>query len=278
MAARRKSVDLLDPTPARPVGIQQRAQRQHVILESRTARFLLEKFAWGFISTIFIQHIALLVLEDLKLAQETGGKFEDLEKLANAGGKGKHPQNCHRDIMRFCQVPTLPVFRVSLPFKDGLEHLCHVLLPHETFAAMYHNYRPAFDKYILGAPGRMKAFWDSVHLHPALEGHWVKNQPGWRTKYVPVATHGDEVPVVGVGKVWSKSFLTFQWASLLAVGMGHGTRETLFWIWGVFEKMAASGDAGTIERFLQILCWSWEVLKARKWPKKDWRGMEHLSL
>ena len=78
MAAKRKSVDLLDPTPHRPGYIQQRAQRQNVILESKTARFLLEKFAWGFISTIFIQHIALLVLEDLKLAQETGGKFEEM--------------------------------------------------------------------------------------------------------------------------------------------------------------------------------------------------------
>ena len=153
-----------------------------------------------------------------------------------------------------------------------------MLLPHETFAAIYANYGPAFNTYVLGAPGRMKAFWDSVELHPALEGHWVKKQPGWKTKYVPVAAHGDEVPVVGVGKVWSKCFLTFQWASLLAVGMGLSTRDTLFWIWGVFDKMIASGNAGTVERFLEILNWSWEVLKTRRWPLKDWRNMEHLVL
>ena len=84
MASKRKA-DLLNPGPAAgPApggGRQQRAMRQEVKLQSKVARFPLEKFAWGFISTIFLQQIAALILEDIKLAQQTGGNFDDLEDL-----------------------------------------------------------------------------------------------------------------------------------------------------------------------------------------------------
>ena len=278
MATKRKAVDLQDSGPVAGGGRQQRAMRQDVKLQSKVARFLLEKFAWGFISTILLQQIAALVLEDIKLAQQTGGKFDDLEDLAKAGSEGTEPQNIHRDILKKCYITTLPVFRVFLPFKDGLDHLCHMMLPHETFSAMYHNYRSAFDRYVLGPAGRLGTFWKSVGEHPSLEGHWIKTKGRWQDWYIPIATHGDEVPVVGVGKIWSKSFLTFQWCSMLVMGLGYSSQEILFWIWGIFEKMAVAGQQGTIERFFVIMNWSWEVLRTRRWPKEDWRGVEHLLI
>ena len=170
MASKRKAIDLLDSGPVGG-GRQQRANRLEVKLQSKVARFLLEKFAWGFITSIFVQQIAALILEDIKLAQQTGGTLDDLEDLAKAGARGKNPENVHRDVMRNCYISTLPVFRVFLPFKDGLDHLCHMMLPHETFSAIYHNYRSAFDRYVLGPAGRLGTFWKAVGGHPSLEGH-----------------------------------------------------------------------------------------------------------
>ena len=278
MANRKRKLDLGDNSSTGGGGIQQHLKQDEVVLESLVAKFLLELFAWGFISSILVQQLAYFIAQDIKLAQETGGVFKDLEKLAKAGNSGKAAQNVHRDIMTNTCVPQLPAFRLHIPFKDGLDHLTHMLLPHETFAAMYNNYRAAFDKFVLGPKGRLETFWQQVQHHPALDGHPVKNIKGWKSCMVPLGMHGDEVPVVGVGKVWSKCFLTFQWFSLLAVGTGYATKDVLIWIWGVFDKMIKTGASGTIMYFMMVLRWSLKTLMSRKWPTHDWRNVRHLAL
>ena len=47
----------------------------------------------------------------------------------------------------------------------------------------------------------------------------------------------DEVPVVGVGKVWSRCVLMFEWYSILAQAAGATTEDVMQHIRGVFEKM-----------------------------------------
>ena len=89
-----------------------------------------------------------------------------------------------------------------------------------------------------------------------MQGHPVKSRPGWKSKAVPIAFHGDGVPVTGIGKIWSKTMTMFHFTSLLS--QGH-SKEVMFWIWSVFDRLRVKGDStgeGTLETFFRILRWS----------------------
>ena len=71
---------------------------------------------------------------------------------------------------------------------------------------------------------------------------------------VPIAIHGDGVPIVGLGKGWSRVMTLSSWYSL--VGQG-ATRELLFWVWGMYDRLCTGGVAdGTRGKFLAVLKWS----------------------
>ena len=127
----------------------------------------------------------------------------------------------------------------------------------------------------------MESFWDKFENHPAMENHPLLDRPGYKRTCVPLETHGDEVPVVGIGKVWSRSALNFSWCSIIAVALGGATKDVMIYIWGVFEQIVvegASGGPGTMEVFFEIMRWSFEALFQGKWPAKDWRGVELLGV
>ena len=81
-----------------------------------------------------------------------------------------------------------------------------MLLPHELFASLYHDYPQAFEKNILpGFPDesqKLETFWQSVHNHPSLQQHPLKTRPEYWQKAVPLGIHGDDVPITGMGKTW----------------------------------------------------------------------------
>ena len=99
----------------------------------------------------------------------------------------------------------------------------------------------------------MAEFWDTVSGHPMMVGHPVKLRPDWRNKCIPVGPHGDEVPIAGIGKVWSRSALMTSWFSILANALGGSTLNIMIYLWGVFEQFvtpATSGEApGTMAVF-----------------------------
>ena len=102
-------------------GIKQRliAEREKNTYQSQLADYLLAQLAWGFLTTIQVQYLAFLCIQDLKTAGIDENQFPDLHGLAKAGTYGNNPQNVHRDINRTVQNrPTLKPFEVSLPFKD----------------------------------------------------------------------------------------------------------------------------------------------------------------
>eukprot|EP00969_Alexandrium_andersonii_P076241 3361367-Alexandrium_andersonii.AAC.1 len=66
-----------------------------------------------------------------------------------------------------------------------------------------------------GDPTRIPEFWEPMHSHPSWSSHPLKDLPDC-TKVVPLAMHGDSVPVSGVQRKWSKSVLVLSWCSLLA--------------------------------------------------------------
>lgn len=111
--------------------------------------------------------------------------------------------------------------------------------------------------------------------HPLMEGLGLDEAT--LKMCVPFGVHGDEVPITGVGKVWSKSALTFQIFSLMAAASCLATKELMLWVWSVFEKLCVAGIGGTIDTFMHIFKWSWEALASGKWPEEDWRGVRLLS-
>ena len=54
-------------------------------------------------------------------------------------------------------------------------------------------------------------------------------QDQWQQNTIPLNLHGDAVPTVGCGKVWSKMMQAYSWAGLLTVG---STQERSFFIFG----------------------------------------------
>ena len=107
----------------------------------------------------------------------------------------------------------------------------------------------------------------------------MRTRRHWQSRAIPVAVHGDEVPVLGKGKCWCKSSLNFAWYGLLAfVSTGLTTADYVFWIWGAFDAyLEADGSQDTVDEFLKILCWSLLALYTGNWPQTDHRGIEHLT-
>ena len=64
----------------------------------------------------------------------------------------------------------------------------------------------------------MFEFWHTVEerFDPKLTDHPMITQADWTSTYIPVAIHGDAVPVVKVCKAWSKSYDIYPTSSLMA--------------------------------------------------------------
>lgn len=75
-----------------------------------------------------------------------------------------------------------------------------MLLPHEAFAGLYHDYPQVFVERVVGPPGRLPDFWKAVQHHPMLAGHELLRRKGYQQVAVPISLHGDGVPIAGVGK------------------------------------------------------------------------------
>ena len=142
-------------------------------------------------------------------------------------------------------------------------------LPHEYVAHIYSQYPNTFRKTVLPPHCDLSDFWKGMEGHPCMDG---LDLAGVGHKSIPFGLHGDEVPITGVGKVWAKSALTFQFFSLLSSVGGLAAKESMLWVWSVFEKLCVEGAGGTVATFMTILKWSWEALREGKWPVKDWLG------
>lgn len=242
--------------------------------QSVLAELLLNQLAWGIFSTAQVEDVANKAIQDMESVGLDVSVFPELYALARAGTFGKHPNNIHRDIMNHVKDKIeFTAFEPHLPFKTIGEQPTKINLPHEHFAYLYNHQPEAFREQILPNTLELHRFWREVRQHPA-----VKDLPESDLEYmVPIGLHGDEVPVVGVGKVWSKAALTFQYFSILAHAVGTPTILLLQWIWSTFEVLCIPGEDGTIHTFMKIMKWSWNALYTGKWPTHDWKGTKQLA-
>ena len=270
----------------RPGGLRQRLAQAEADERGRTmgdqshlAQFLLELYAWGEMSPQMVQRVAKLVLHDIHASADNPRVLNDLEVLAGIGTGGTHKNKCHADLMaKVEKMSLLPSpFRVMMPFKQPLGDAPQgILLPHEMFAALFHNYQNTWKRSVVPSDKALRAFWTDVDMHPQMRDHPIKDKENWKMTTVPLAIHGDGVPIVGLGKGWSRVMTQFSWYSL--VGQG-ATRELLFWVWGMYDKLCTGGVAdGTRGKFFAVLKWSLMTMMEGVWPTHDFEGNEHLVL
>ena len=150
-----------------------------------------------------------------------------------------------------------------------------MLLPHELFSVIYHSYKAVWSKTVAPSVDTVKKFWHAVRLHPQMQDHPMKAKPSWNERTVPIAVHGDGVPIVGVGKAWSRMMTHYSWYSLIGQGK---TSSMLMWIWAFYDRLKV-GDVthGTLHEFYKILHWSFLCLAEGKWPSHDPYGKAQLD-
>ena len=238
---------------------------------------LLNLFAWGFFSPQRVQQIAEMAVRDIERAQEDPLVLADLKMLAGLGTKGMHANNIHSELMaKIEHVPKIPKpFKANVPLKGFPNSIQSMLLPHEMFACIWESYKNVWNTAIVPSADRVRKFWRSMQLHPQLREHPMTSTPDWFSHTVPLAVHGDGVPITGIGTVWSRVMTNYSWYSLV----GHGnTSSMLMWIWGFFDKLKVGDQTtGTLFEFYTVLKWSFLALAEGKWPSTNHRGEAQLG-
>ncbi|CAE7343817.1 unnamed protein product [Symbiodinium sp. CCMP2592] len=208
----------------------------------------------------------------LTTLQEEHGVSE-LTVLASIGSFGKFSGKCYGDLMRKVdpRINMADSYKAKLSFANPPgEHTQELLLPHELFNSMYENHGEAFVRNVCGDEEARMEFWDRMRTvpHPAWEGHPVQARD--LRGAIPLAVHGDEVPIAGIGKQWSKKLLNVSWSSLLGE---TSTKSIQYWAFGLIEKTGIKdGPRATMQQLWKIFAWSLTALWHGYWPTRDHEG------
>lgn len=259
-------------------GVQQRQDRaaEENSAESALYILLMTQLAMGAISGALCHEIACAAMKDVESASK-GLSLPSLKGLASSTSRATKLHAVIRDKM--IAESNLPMpFKIQIPFSKE-DVLAYILLPHEYFAAMFTQV-VAWKKSVMPDAEQLSRLWSTLRRHPMMANHPVLKRSDYNTHCIPLAIHGDEVPVTGIGKVWSKSALVFSWFSIVANAAGGSFSSTLTYIWGIFEKFVVASTAerlGTMDVFWNIMRWSFNALYEGRWPTQDWRGMPRNS-
>ena len=207
-------------------------------------RFLVYSWTWG-MSLPLLQKIAAKAAHDVEVAyakgyedglahnRDTSPFFQDLAHLEHLGDDGKYPGNMQKDLVRHlvphgfdntCALSSLDL-RPSIEMQERdvtvKAYDQTILCPHAVFAQLYHRYPDQWRKHIVSTVGVLRKFWDDVAGHRAMRDHPIKKRADYRSLAVAVRTHGDGIPITGVGKSWGKSMDIFSWSPRLDTYIIH---------------------------------------------------------
>ena len=234
---------------------------------------LMTWLAQGIMSGVQVHKVAQAAKKDIVMAKN-GSRFSDLDQLSSLQ-HGKHViRSVHSMLAKSSPLPS--PFHAPMPYTDGVQDSL-LLLPHELFAYMYEN-QDVWEEKILADPSKLPEFWGGMRNHPGLESHPLWSREDHCNRCIPVSIHGDEVPCFGIGKIWSRSVLSFSWCSVIQNALGGSCETIMIYIFGLFEKFAqSSGEAaaGTREIFFRILSWSLRAMWEGVWPSRDWRNVPY---
>ncbi|CAE7788811.1 unnamed protein product [Symbiodinium necroappetens] len=102
----------------------------------------------------------------------------------------------------------------------------------------------------------------------------MTSRPNFYKRCVPLALHGDGVPLTGVGKSWQNTITDFSFYSLLGEGK---TPDLLMFVYCLFDKLRKMGrdSTATAHRFFEILRWSFRIIWSGTWPSHDYNGRKY---
>ena len=246
---------------------------------------ILTEWAWGKISAQEVQRLAHSAVKDQVLLLRSLGANPDhtnpmLSRLAKLGNEGRNPGNCLTQMLNLLGEPNFPA--PMLPRVPLLNHkgsagesvvVCDfpIFLPHALFAYFFTHDRTRFDRLYLGAcstVAQRRAFWQEAVRRgdPRLRAHPLRRTPGWEDVTIPLALHGDGVPVLRVGKAGNASYDAYSTQSLWVQGSTLNCKVLVF---GVFGDAVADD---TYQEIWRVLCWSIHWLGQGVWPPVDMFG------
>ena len=239
--------------------------------QSFLADSLLEKWSWGQLSPQDVQLLASMACRDM--AHLGTRPPPDLSFLASLGTDGKHKNNMHKQLLQWgnqkCADMAKP-YMCRLVFKEPYNsQLQALLLPHEMFSCLYHDYHKSFKQVMLPSDDLLTSFWSLQKKHPACST--VADIPGFKKQMVPLAFHGDGTPVVGVGKIWSRQLTILSFNSLLGSG---STKDMQLPIFNYFDETMGQE---TLDQVWEVLAWSLTWLRKGLWPDRNHKGKLQLG-
>ena len=302
MASRRLEVDAMG-NPIRGGRQQRKRQREEseaISLptsseaHSELANHLIDQWSWGLLSAIKVQLLAAKSYQDTAALLDRFNISHDeipttLKKLMSLGTNGRHPGNIAKQLVtwlgepQFVATTNFPIRVKVTKARGGRMSITTLdspfLLPHLIFAHMYRNTNNKFrEKFLgpeVGREARLEHYWSEVERlgDPRLHDHPMTKIANWKTRCVPIAVHGDGVPVIRVGRAGSASLEAISMQSLFAEGP---TARVKILLYSMFEnnklKDSAAGE-GSMTRVWKVLAWSFKALMAGEFPRNDWRGV-----
>lgn len=244
--------------------------KQEVGKSSFLADLLLEKWAWGELSPQEVQQFASAACKDIDCIGVAAP--QDLQFLSGLGTSGIWKNNMHKELMKWANsrcsmAPSTKAFiKFKAPYGNQLQSM---LLPHQLFSTLYHEYHASWKQIILPSKARLEEFWHLQKQHPAYST--MTSIPDFQSKMVPLALHGDGTTVVGLGKIWSRQLTIFSWNSMLGLG---STKDLQLHLWSVFDETM---NEQTLDDWWTLLGWSLTWLRKGLWPNKDHLGKKLLD-
>ena len=244
------------------------AASENVADHSPLARFLLCQYLLGRISLPFLQEV-------VTLAYDEPSKHPDMLNLKNCVS-GVQIGTCKKSLFRqlFRSPLESAIASIAVPIMLAGKRVqveISMVYPHLFFHALFHNYPAVFrDKMYNNLPHAVTEFWESQKDHPSYADHPVHKVD--KSKAIPLLMHGDEVAVVGLGKIWSRGADCVSFGSLLAGPKNGFEKHMVIWmLYNVLRAPVVDG-VGAMSLLWRHLVWSLYWLQLGLFPDRDPHG------
>ena len=210
----------------------------------------------------------------------------EIMSLANLGTFGKHPANCHRDMLRHLQTklqrsqhgglkdsPSLQIRVQALDAKEEDPKTsvdCSIVLPHLLIWQFFETYEKLCP-HLFGL-GKLDDFWGRIKKDdPRIWGMGLKESQ--KDRLVPLWLHGDGV------EFSTDSLLTFSFGPTLFSpgGLQESHKEEraghcmeTSWLIAAWPKAATAKE--TWGSIYEVITWSFTCLWQGKHPHTNWKG------
>lgn len=211
-------------------------------------------------------------------AVQDGLEHHEVKKLASLGSTGVNPQNCQRDLLQWLKtsMAELPEpLAMELPVQNCREEVPEVkqlqvpYLPlHRMLRFMCQNTPAVFEERVTGGTGELRQFWDTVSSSNdprwKLWGPILQKRANWKDRCVPLALHGDGVPVFK-----GKSMNVLSANSLLGRGSTLDIKVMMCCYWSHLRHKSQTAEMDTEQAMWKYIMWDLNATFSGVFPGTD---------